>query len=496
MKWATKNTFLLPIILIVYIASIYFNVGFFQADEHFQIIEFANAKLGYSATEQLPSEYHERIRSTLQPTIACTIFASFAFFNIQDPYLLALILRTLTALLALVSIRYFTRYILQAQTIKKPTIYIYLAYLLAFIPFINSRFSSETWSGLVFLIALTYGLNENRKNYATLGILLGISFLFRFQLGIAIAGALVWMVQTKKLDTKKLSKVILGMLSAVVCGTILDSWFYGETTFTAWNYFEATLITTDSPSFGNQPWHFYFSTTLTTFGTLLGTTLLISFFTFLLFYPKHILTWIWLPFLLVHIFIPHKELRFLIPLANTLPLIIILSIQKTESLLKPLYLKGFAFVKTAILVVFIAVNSVFLMGLMTKPADIGRAKITQFIGENYQKNNINLICLPWANPYAPWGAETFHYRNNRVNTQEIAQLSQLTDSIYDPTRTNLVVMRKLDLDNNRQYVTSSGRYKLVRVKEAYPKTVNAIGKHLGLFDPKEGLILFYWRIND
>ena len=48
-------------ILSLLISSI-FSVGFFHPDEHYQILEFANYKMGNINPTQLPWEFHEKIR--------------------------------------------------------------------------------------------------------------------------------------------------------------------------------------------------------------------------------------------------------------------------------------------------------------------------------------------------------------------------------------------------------------------------------------------------
>ena len=64
-----KNKLYLFSYLFLILSSI-FSVGFYHPDEHYQILEFANYKLGNINSSQLPWEFHEKIRPTLQPLLA------------------------------------------------------------------------------------------------------------------------------------------------------------------------------------------------------------------------------------------------------------------------------------------------------------------------------------------------------------------------------------------------------------------------------------------
>src|SRR5690606_39751816 len=45
-----------------------------------------------------------------------------------------------------------------------------------------------------------------------------------------------------------------------------------------------------------------------------------------LFRSRHVLVWMVLPFVLFHVALPHKELRFLYPLADLMPLLLVMSL--------------------------------------------------------------------------------------------------------------------------------------------------------------------------
>ena len=78
------------IALLVHLAAIWFTLGFMQEDEHFQILEFAGLKLGWTQPQLLPWEFASRIRPALQPIM---VLATSRFFSLLNPYIIALIFR-------------------------------------------------------------------------------------------------------------------------------------------------------------------------------------------------------------------------------------------------------------------------------------------------------------------------------------------------------------------------------------------------------------------
>ncbi len=62
-----------------------FNLGYYHADEHFQIIEFSGLKLGFNEKHHLTWEFHNQIRSSIQPFISYVIISICNLFNILSP---------------------------------------------------------------------------------------------------------------------------------------------------------------------------------------------------------------------------------------------------------------------------------------------------------------------------------------------------------------------------------------------------------------------------
>ena len=103
------HRYIILIALVIYCSTAYNSHGYIQEDEHYQIIEFAQLKLGLTQQHDLPWEYHQQMRSAFQPMIAYSIFSFCKLFSITDPYTLAFLLRLLTASLPIFIITQFVK---------------------------------------------------------------------------------------------------------------------------------------------------------------------------------------------------------------------------------------------------------------------------------------------------------------------------------------------------------------------------------------------------
>lgn len=424
--------------LIHLVASIY-SVGFHHLDEHYQILEFADFKLGVDKPSDLPWEYGARVRPTIQPAIAYVIIEVSDLIGISNPFDQAMITRIISSIISI-----FCMYLLfiafkdEINSEKLTNWFIYLSFFLWFLIYTGVRFSSEGWSGSFFfigfaLIFLKGKFRHTFTNFFLTGVILGFSFLFRYQAGIMIFGLLLWMII---IDREKWSTVIgiaAGILTAVVIGVLIDKWFYDEWVLTAWNYLDFNLIKGRASDFGVEPWYFYLKEIFREGIPPFSLILIGSFIFIFISKPKSVLTWTLLPFILVHFLIGHKELRFLFPLVNVAPLIFVLAIQAFEnesSSLAAGTLKNFRiklldkrwrwFVN-----LFVIVNTIYLVNVCFRPADY-YVSLYQFIYNKY--NNEKTVLLYSDNdPYlrAPQPANFYKSKNTTTikvdGTDEIKQ---------------------------------------------------------------------------
>jgi phosphatidylinositol glycan class B len=220
--------------MVLYVIAAWFSSGFYHGDEHYSIIEYAAYKMGSVSSDQLTWYFGARIRSALQPFIAFIIIKLLQVFSIADPYMQTFVLRLLTALMAVLTIRYFTRTCSYLVNPRYHKAYLYLSYFLWFLPLVNVRFMSESWSGLMLTMALSVLLStklRGNRNYLA-GVFLGLSFLFRYQSVFLALGIFLWLSLIEREKILDLLKLLAAGAAVLLLGILLDFWLYGEFTLT------------------------------------------------------------------------------------------------------------------------------------------------------------------------------------------------------------------------------------------------------------------------
>ena len=300
-----------------------FSVGFFHPDEHYQLLEFANYKLGNIEGRQLPWEFHEKIRPTLQPILAFVTIKIFNLISFTSPFLIAFFLRLISSILSfycLHKIFHFYSNEFKSEYLKK---WFYLfTFFSWFLLFIGIRFSSENWSACIFTIGLIHFLStkeEVTRKYLILGLFLGLAFLIRFQTAFFILGLSFWLLFVNQTKLKNCLFLILPFCFVVGMGILLDSWFYNSITITPFNYFYQNIVLNKAANFGVEPWWYYFKIAFEKGIPPISIIFILATIYFFIKNPKNPLTWISVPFILIHFMIGHKELRFLFPLFFFLP---------------------------------------------------------------------------------------------------------------------------------------------------------------------------------
>ncbi|MBK8227870.1 MAG: hypothetical protein IPK70_11945 [Flavobacteriales bacterium] len=362
-----------PGALALVIAAI-FSIGPFHADEHFQILEFAGWKLGITPATDLTWEFAARIRPALQPAIVVVVHRLLNAVGIDDPYGTALLLRLFTAALAWYgAVLLFNSRLRDDQALQNPRLqstYAALAFLVWFGVFAAVRFSSEGLSAALFLIGfaqVAYGDGERSRSWLLGGLLIGLASVVRVQMGFMAIGLAGWCLLVKRAAWPKLISFVAGVAVAQAIGLMTDRWFYGEWAFTAWNYFEQNIIAGKAASFGTEPWWWYFTQiaerAVPPFSIALIALPLLAF----VFRRRDPIVWASLPFLLAHLAIGHKELRFLFPLIPFLPALVVLG---AHAALERGWFKHFSDQWwSALRIVFIIVHAPLLLVVLFKPAN-------------------------------------------------------------------------------------------------------------------------------
>lgn len=452
-----SNIYLFTTFGLIYLIAAIFSNGYYHPDEHYQLIEFAGLKLHWNSAADLTWEFDRKIRPTLQPFIVLVIFKVLGFVGIRDVFVLSGALRLLSACFSFIAIYLFTN-TFKREVKEKFRLWFYiLSFCLWFLPSVNVRFSSETWSGNCLLIAiiLITRIQTTRLNPLLIGIFFGLAFEFRFQSTFAIVGMLAWIIFVSKVRDRKILWIFIGGIIILSMGIAFDSYYYGQVVVTPYEYFRANLVDGIASNYGTSPWYAYFIFIIIAPTVIIGFSILFSIIWSITCLPKHIIVWTIFPFILFHTIIPHKELRFLFPIINLIPLILILMVQYVDDIVKRTNLLKIPF--RVIVYISLCINLIGLIGLISKPAGNGSANMIQYIHRKYKNTNpLVIYCLPENNPYvigSGRGLKAKFYTSNNLLLKDITWRNlqrPKTNALYVMPVSNIVEGRMLEKKGYRK----------------------------------------------
>ncbi len=309
--------------LLVQIVAAWFSIGYHHPDEHFQVLEFCNYKLGRSPACDLPWEFAAQARPCLQPFIAYGLGRGLQVLGMYNPFTLAFLLRLMMGLLTwFVTRRIVTLLLPDLVTNAGKKALVWCGFFLWFVPYIGVRFSAENISGLFLFLAISFLLCLNDYPYKkqlqqliVVGLLLGFALFIRIQIALALAGLCCWLLWYQKWPLRNWIVLTVAGLIAIMLCVCIDHWFYGAWVFTPWNYFDQNIFHHVAAKFGVDPWWYYFTKFLDIGVPPISVVLLPIFFVGIRQKPLHLFTWIIILFVAGHSFIGHKEIRFLFPVS-------------------------------------------------------------------------------------------------------------------------------------------------------------------------------------
>ncbi len=407
------------LILFIAIASFllligaYFSLGFHHFDEHFQILEFSALKLGQTSAAELPTEYQQQMRPWLQPGLSYLISKSLYLIGVSSPFTHAWVTRIITGLFALVTLYYLAAYLMTRYKHVQVRPLLCALFFTWFIPYVSIRFSSDTWGALSFLLCFSlFMLNrplhsESRWqlpwwSVPLFGIGFGLSFQFRYMEGAMILFFFLWLLLMGRFAIGQGLLMTLFLILSLGVGIALDSWGYKNSTglvFAPWRYLDVNLFHGYAASIGREPWYEYFRLAFNRGIPPFSLILMIGVFAYWYKNPKSELTWITLPYFLVHQLTAHKELRFLMPIFYLAgPMCVITCYHLVQA---KWWRRGFA------------LNLLILFVTLVKPANSGVAFYPHF----RQLPEYSVVGYRGENPYYMVGVPLNFYRNKEIELE-------------------------------------------------------------------------------
>lgn len=339
---ALRRTWLAALAL--HVAAAVFSSGYHHPDEHFQILELVRFKLEGGAPGELAWEHGAALRPWLQPWMYYGVVRGLEAIGVADRFAQALVLRLLSALAGWLGLVLFARACLVWFGGERQRWWLVAGLSFSwFLPYLHARTSSENlsttffWTGLSLLVLAAHRPPAMARRWVDgagwlvgAGGVLGLAFHLRYQVGIMIGGALLWLVLERR--WRALAWASAGLAVALCVGVLVDRWGYGEWQLAAWNYLRVNLVEDKASQFGVRPWWWYLHKVSMEAPPPLGLFLLVAVSFAWLRRPLHPLTLTTLPFFVVHCAIAHKELRFLFPMGQAAVPLALLALEAAPAL--------------------------------------------------------------------------------------------------------------------------------------------------------------------
>jgi phosphatidylinositol glycan class B len=452
--------------LLVLIITAYFNIGHIHSDEHFQLIEFAQYKLGFTDASDLAWEFHEKMRPSFQVWMAYFVLKVLHVIQVESPFTIALILRLISAVLfwfvitkmnALLTKRYF-------QDSPYSILFYAFTYLLWFVPYVSVHFSSENFAAIFLILGLYFSIKDAQqlKNLLLTGIFLAASVLVRYQMGISVIGFYLWLLIVAKVPFKKILFSGLAFLGIIAMGIALDFLFYNEFVFTPLNYLKLNLIDGMASYFGTEPWYFYITQFILIGVALISIPILFFFAKGIVLLKNHVFTWVILPFILVHFLISHKEMRFLFPIIYPF---LFISFYGFYSYYKNKEIKRYQRVFGRVI---IGLNFLVLLVIWIMPSN-EMIHNYQYINHHLEDGDNRIMTVEKDFYYKMAGLKSSFY----IPASSISECVESKDEIEDYLISNAIDKTYL-LYNKYEYDGEIEGYQIKRVYSVYPDWLTQI----------------------
>lgn len=323
-KWK-EHPFLIIVLsgLFFRLLAAIFSKGFGMADDHFLVIEPAQAWVDGVDTGWLPQGENAPITPTghsfFYPGIHFLLFKFLQSLGIFDPQIKMLVVRLLHALYSMIIVigGYRIAEKLAGERVARQT-GILLA-LFWFMPFLSVRNLVEVACIPMLIVATWMAVkNDERKWWLSLlsGFFLGLAFNIRFQTLFFTAGFGLALLFNKQIRATLLTATGF-LLAAVSFQGICDYMVWGKPFVEFSEYVRYNLE--NATTYSDRPWYHYIPLIA---GILVPPISLFLIFGFAKSWRKHLI--LFLPaffFFLFHSYFPNKQERFILPV---IPFVIIL----------------------------------------------------------------------------------------------------------------------------------------------------------------------------
>jgi phosphatidylinositol glycan class B len=259
---------------------------------------------------------------------------------------------------------------------------------------------------------------------AMAGLLFGLAFWCRFQIGLALVGLALWLLLIRRPGARLILVTGGALGAALFFGVLVDRWFYGEWVLTPLRYFDVNLIENRAADWGVQPWWWYFVQLVYQLVPPYSLLLIAGGIVACFRRSRNVLVWVVVSFVLLHLIVGHKEARFLFPLLYALPVLPVLALEGLGSPWREVWDRIWWSRTARVLGYFwVAVNLGGMVVVSLLPANRS-AVIQGWLYERGEEAPFTVYTLG-RDPYLSAGLRVNFYRSPQVTVRDLASSDQL-----------------------------------------------------------------------
>ncbi len=385
--------------------------GFMHPDSIYQSLEQSHRIVfGYGL---IPWEFIYGIRSWLLPIGYAALFKIGIALSIKDIMNLVFICRFFSTVFSLILL--YVTYMVAKEIFNKK-IAIYSAFFATFTGFLiawtndTSTVVISTTYVLICLYYISKGLkNPVSSNYTLAGLALGIAFMLRFDTMLfAIPFTAIILYQK---EYKGILYLTIGLVIMILLQGTLDYFTWGSFLHSPIAFIDHNLIQKKSALFGTLPFYYYIVMLAINIGHILVIPYSIE--------KKQGFALIAIPatfFFLSFSLIPHKELRFMIPILPFLSILAGKGLEKLEKTDKILAIGMVAFT--------------LFFGLVSTPNAFGGGHEENIQALTFIRERDDVTGMAYVVPYFNSGLYTFLHKRIPVaalNTQSMSPMLNMIE---------------------------------------------------------------------
>jgi phosphatidylinositol glycan class B len=465
--------------------------GYYQFDEHYSVVEFVGFKLGRTPEAELPWEYRAQIRPWLQPGMYYVAAKALTAVGVKNPFTLSFAFRLISGLigwLAVVSMMASASVLFGAGRLRR--LAVVLLATLWLIPYLAVRTSGESLSGSFLALGAaalllgssaeegreSFGFGQRRITIAALliaGVCFGLAFEFRPQIAFAVIGVSGWMALSAFGSVPRrignLAVVGCGVMAMIALGVLVDRWGYGQWTLVPWNYFRTDVLQGRPSLDGTAPVWAYFGKVIINPMALVSIAWLGAMLITWIRHPRNIVACATLPFFVAHSLVPHKELRYLFPIALVATLAIPLALFKSRgSHALPAWLQSIWHSRRSFWAkALVAVNAIGLI-YVCSASHAPSLNFQSFLFDRYPHGcTMYVLGADTRSPFENVGATMYFYRPENFVSKRLKDEAELANVLRSGEGDCLVVRDQL----SRWSPPADTRANAERIYGTYPAWV-------------------------